>query len=90
MKTKYPILKENQNGWTDWVILTKEGYKLACCDCGLVHDMDFKIVDIIKENENGTFETKAHKNKKLEIMFRASRNNRSTGQLRRNKKHVKN
>lgn len=37
---------------------------MACCDCGLVHDMDFRIVE-------------------GKIQFRARRNNRATGQLRR-------
>jgi hypothetical protein len=26
-----------------WVQPIKRGYKLACCDCGLVHTMDFRI-----------------------------------------------
>lgn len=26
----------------EWVRPIKHGYKLACCDCGLVHIMDFK------------------------------------------------
>ena len=55
---------ENEDGWTDW-IHPLPGYKLACCDCGLVHDMQFRIDDL------------------GQINFRASRNNRSTGQYRR-------
>lgn len=27
-----------------WVQPIKRGYKLRCCDCGLVHRMDFRIV----------------------------------------------
>jgi hypothetical protein len=26
-----------------WVQPVKKGYKLACCDCGLVHVLDFRI-----------------------------------------------
>lgn len=26
-----------------WVQPIRKGYKLACCDCGLVHRMDFRI-----------------------------------------------
>jgi len=26
-----------------WVQPIRRGYKLACCDCGLVHRMDFRI-----------------------------------------------
>ena len=27
----------------EWVQPVRRGYKLACCDCGLVHTMDFRI-----------------------------------------------
>lgn len=32
------------DGWSRWVKPVQEGYKMACCDCGLVHTMDFRIV----------------------------------------------
>jgi hypothetical protein len=48
----------------EWVQPVKRGYKLACCDCGLVHTLDFRI----------------HKGR---AQFRAFRNERSTGQMRR-------
>jgi hypothetical protein len=38
---KYERPKENE-----WIRPVKTNYKMACCDCGLVHNMDFKI----KEN----------------------------------------
>lgn len=28
----------------DWIEPIKEGYKMACCDCGLVHTVNFRIV----------------------------------------------
>jgi hypothetical protein len=27
-----------------WINPVKKGYKMACCDCGLVHRMDFRHV----------------------------------------------
>jgi hypothetical protein len=27
----------------EWIQPVPEGYKIACCDCGLVHNMDFRI-----------------------------------------------
>lgn len=35
--------REVRKGWTRWVQPVKRGYLLACCDCGLVHRMDFRI-----------------------------------------------
>jgi hypothetical protein len=26
-----------------WVQPIRKGYRMACCDCGLVHTMDFRI-----------------------------------------------
>ncbi len=28
----------------EWVQPVKNGYKMMCCDCGLVHIMNFRIV----------------------------------------------
>jgi hypothetical protein len=60
---RYPAEVENDDGWTDW-IHPLPGYRMACCDCGLVHNMEF-------DTEDG------------EVIFRARRNARSTGQVRR-------
>lgn len=27
----------------EWETPIRKGYKLICCDCGLVHDVDFRI-----------------------------------------------
>jgi hypothetical protein len=27
----------------EWVQPVRRGYKLACCDCGLVHRVDFRL-----------------------------------------------
>jgi hypothetical protein len=27
----------------EWVKPVRKGYKLACCDCGLVHQFDFRV-----------------------------------------------
>lgn len=29
----------------EWVQPIRRGYKMACCDCGLVHVFDFRIYD---------------------------------------------
>lgn len=66
-KLTYPLEMQNGDGWSDWIrpVSTPErDYRMACCDCGLVHDMQFAVVDD-------------------RVVFRASRNPRSTGQLRR-------
>lgn len=29
----------------EWIEPIKRGYKMGCCDCGLVHTINFRIVD---------------------------------------------
>lgn len=40
--TRFRRETENDDGWSDW-IHPLPGYKMACCDCGLVHNMEFRI-----------------------------------------------
>lgn len=42
--TRYHQEVEGDDGWTRWVHPVMEGYRMGCCDCGLVHDMDFRVV----------------------------------------------
>jgi len=39
----------------EWVQPVEQGYKMACCDCGLVHTMDFRI-------ENGRVQFRVTRN----------------------------
>ena len=34
----------------EWVQPVQNGYLMKCCDCGLVHRVDFRVV---KNNKNG-------------------------------------
>ena len=33
----------HQDGWSGWIYPIMEGYKFCCCDCGLVHEMEFRV-----------------------------------------------
>ena len=48
----------------EWVQPIEDGYKMSCCDCGVVHKLDFRVHD-------------------GRAQFRAFRDNRATGQVRR-------
>ena len=53
-----------------WVYPKRKGYRMQCCDCGLVHAVDFRIV-------------KYGKRRKIE--WRMFRDNRATAAVRRKK-----
>ena len=46
---KYIREKTNDDGWTRWVRPVIQGYRMSCCDCGLVHVMDFRVRDGVPE-----------------------------------------
>lgn len=48
----FPILKDGE-----WIEPILKGFKLACCDCGLVHKIDFEIKD-------GTFKFRVFRQKR--------------------------
>lgn len=37
----YEQVKAEKDGWSREILAVTSGYRLACCDCGLVHEMDF-------------------------------------------------
>ena len=85
--SKYPVQFENEDGWCDWIQPEMEqDYKLACCDCGLVHKMQFKVMRVLKDLGDGYKEVVPAKAGKFTVHFRAARDNRATGQIRRRKK----
>jgi hypothetical protein len=47
MKTKFVQIKDNE-----WFYPTMTKHKMKCCDCGLVHVVDFRIVMRAKRLKN--------------------------------------
>jgi len=59
---------ENEGDWSEWVNPYSEQYFMKCCDCGLVHEMQFKVA---KYSESDECEFVADDN--LQAVFRARR-----------------
>ena len=41
VRRRYKQHPVDDQGWTDW-IRPATGYRMRCCDCGLVHEMEFR------------------------------------------------
>jgi hypothetical protein len=54
------------------VMRHKKPYKMSCCDCGVVHDIEFWI-DTWPDGSD-------------HVAMRVARNNRATGQVRRHRR----
>jgi hypothetical protein len=51
----------------EWVQPVEHGYKMACCDCGLVHKIDFRVENgrvqfrVVRDNR-ATGQIRRHQN----------------------------
>jgi hypothetical protein len=57
----------------EWVWPVHQGYRLRCCDCGLVHRMDFRAVSARTKRPAADHSVK----------FRVFRDDRATAAIRR-------
>ena len=67
-------------GWTRWISPPHGGhgrrnYRLACCDCALVHEIQFRVT----KDPAG----------RLSVSFRAKRNHRATASMRSAERRAK-
>lgn len=69
---------QNPKG-TDWIQPIMRGYKMMCCDCGLVHRMNFRVV--LADEHGGRVLRQV--DEKHRVQFQAARHNRSTAAARR-------
>lgn len=67
----------------DWILPEMKLYRMACCDCGLVHDLKFRVVKA-KSKGAGNFTVTAVRG--FRVHFQASRNKRATAAKRRKKR----
>jgi hypothetical protein len=69
---KYTKYRAKDDGWSIWVHpirggeeQAKEFYKFCCCDCGLVHDIDFRehpagFMFRVRRNRRATGQVRRH------------------------------
>lgn len=89
---KFTQAVENEDGWTDFIEPQDlENYKIACCDCGLVHKLQIVIAVVERDGRKRNYiPLNSHNRlgkKTLTVLLRASRDNRATGQRRRKIKY---
>jgi len=57
-----------KNGWTSWIFPNRKKYKMMCCDCGLVHNFQFRLsgkhIEFrVSRNERATGQSRRKLNK---------------------------
>lgn len=73
---KYPRVKDG-----DVIFPDMDGYKMACCDCGLVHRVDFEVVKQKLNLPTGEFLYKPVRG--YRVSMKVARDNRATAAMRR-------
>lgn len=69
----YESCETDAQGWTKWLDSIDNTYRLRCCDCGLVHDFEFKVFFRAKRNEKATGASRKNK-KKFKIALKKEGN----------------
>lgn len=64
---------EVKNGWSRWVRPVMSKYFMACCDCGLVHRMQFVTVKVSHRWKDGRWNGEVLPSRNYRVMFRARR-----------------
>lgn len=87
---KYPVIEGVNDGWSELIFPDMKHYKMACCDCCLIHAIRFTVYETTKKDKNGNFEIigKA-KSKTLRVGIEVKRDNRATAAMRRGKNATK-
>lgn len=71
-KVSFIKMEAKKGGWSDWVFPTKK-YLFKCCDCGLVHEMEFSTFVAGEELKDKSYRV-IELGGKIRAMFRARRN----------------
>lgn len=72
-----------KNGWSRWVTPVMRKYLLVCCDCDLVHEIEFTAIKVRSNWTRGRFVADRLPLKKYRVEFRVRRRNGLTRALRK-------
>lgn len=59
-----------EDGFSNWVCPKPLGYLMQCCDCGLIHEAEFRVVQY-KNEDSDEFDVVADVN--MQVHFRMRR-----------------
>lgn len=75
---KFKVMVEGRGGWSEWIYPRHDNYLMKCCDCGLVHEMQFRAFAETRQKRGGVFEV-AELPWPIRTMFRARRQRKRAG-----------
>lgn len=75
--------RPGKGGWCRWVTPVMRRYKLVCCDCSLVHEMEFDALKVNTRTTRRRFNATKLDTKTYRVAFRVRRKNGLTKLLRK-------
>lgn len=82
----YKKVREKANGWSDWQSPVGE-YLMVCCDCHLVHGVQFRAIKEVGSTTRGRFSADVLRHP-YRVQLRARRRNGLTRNLRDRQKSI--
>lgn len=73
----------SKRGFSRWIAPVMRKYIMACCDCGLVHEMEFNVLAAGKMRKNKSWSAKRLSNVRYRVEFRVRRMRNYTAAERR-------
>lgn len=72
----------------EWFYPFMSGGHWACCDCGLVHNIEFQVIQVINEPPAGPNRAVVLMDTRFRVGMRVQRNNRAPSQIRRHLNNI--
>lgn len=69
----FETVKVEADGWSEWQSPIMDDYRMKCCDCGLVHKVEFRVVKIIARGDDGTWDADLEANPDYRVQMRMRR-----------------
>ena len=86
---RHEELYAGPDGWSPWRWPVHQGYRMSCCGCGLVHEVEIVVHKAIRQSADGMhFRVYDKPVRNHRIRWRFKVNHRATGQVRRHMKET--
>lgn len=86
---RHEQLYAGPDGWSRWLWPIMQGYRLTCCDCGLVHDIEVMVHKATGGANALKFRAENRPARGYRIRWRFRTNKRATAAVRRYIKKTK-
>jgi hypothetical protein len=76
------LIEPGTDGWSEWITPKMAGYHMGCCDCKLVHLIEFKVMQVTGTDADGDPEGYPADPAVFKVQMRVRRDEEGTTELR--------